>query len=98
MNTPAQTPAYSPISARLPPSARQGPLAWLRRRFFDGWMQSLLSLCVLGVLAMALPPLWQWGVTHAVLQADNAACRAALRAPRELRETMLHPTKRGAAP
>lgn len=76
MNTPAQTPAYTPVAARLPPLARQGPLAWLHRRFFDGWMQSLLSLCVLGVLVMALPPLWQWGVTHAVLEADNAACRA----------------------
>jgi len=77
MNTPAQTPAHSPIPARMPPSARQGPLAWLHSHFFDGWMQSLLSLSVLGVLAIVLPPLWQWGVTHAVLQADNAACRAA---------------------
>jgi len=77
MNTPAQTPAHSPIPSRMPPSARQGPLAWLHSRFCDGWMQSLLRLLVLGVLAIVLPPLWQWGVTHAVLQADNAACRAA---------------------
>jgi len=47
------------------------------RRAFAGPVNILLSLSVLGVLALLLPPLFGWAVTHAIWQGDMAACRAA---------------------
>ena len=68
---------FTPIAPRQPPTSQVGLLPWLRSRFFDGWANSLLTLLVLAVLAWALPPLLNWTVFNAVVQADNAACRAA---------------------
>jgi len=49
----------------------------LRRHFFGSAANSFLTLLVLALLVVALPPLFNWAVLHAVVQADNAACRAA---------------------
>ena len=68
---------FTPIAARQPPSNQVGLLPWLRSRFFDGWANSLLTVLVLALLAWALPPLLNWTVFNAVVQADNAACRSA---------------------
>jgi general L-amino acid transport system permease protein len=68
---------FIPIAARLPPSNAIGAWPWLRRHFFDSAANSFLTLLVLALLLFALPPLFNWAVLHAVLQADNAACRAA---------------------
>jgi len=68
---------FTPIAARQPPSNQVGLLPWLRSRFFDGWANSLLTVLVLALLAWALPPMLNWAVFNAVVQADNAACRAA---------------------
>jgi general L-amino acid transport system permease protein len=37
----------------------------------------VLTLAVLVLLALVVPPLWNWGVWHAIASADNAACRQA---------------------
>ena len=68
---------FTPIAARLPPSNAIGAWPWLRRHFFDSATNSFLTLLVLALLLFALPPLFNWAVLHAVVQADNAACRAA---------------------
>jgi len=68
---------FTPIAARLPPSNAIGAWPWLRRHFFDSAANSFLTLLVLALLLFALPPLFNWAVLHAVVQADNAACRAA---------------------
>jgi general L-amino acid transport system permease protein len=68
---------FIPIAARLPPSNAIGAWPWLRRHFFDSAANSFLTLLVLALLLFALPPLFNWAVLHAVVQADNAACRAA---------------------
>ncbi len=68
---------FTPIAPRQPPANQVGLLPWLRSRFFDGWANSLLTLLVLTLLAWALPPLLNWTVFNAVVQPDNAACRAA---------------------
>lgn len=68
---------FTPIAARQPPSQVLGAWPWLRRHFFGSVTSSLLTLLVLALLAVALPPLFNWAVWHAVVQADNAACRAA---------------------
>ncbi len=68
---------FTPIAARLPPSNAIGAWPWLRRHFFDSATNSFLTLLVLALLLFALPPVFNWAVLHAVVQADNAACRAA---------------------
>ena len=47
------------------------------RGAFAGPVNIALSLAVLGALALVLPPLFGWAVTHAVWQGDMATCRAA---------------------
>ena len=68
---------FTPLAARQPPSDAIGAWPWLRRHFFDSAANSFLTLLVLALLVVALPPLFNWAVLHAVVQADNAACRAA---------------------
>lgn len=68
---------FEPIASRAPPRPVGGPLSWLQRNLFDGWTNILTTLLLLMLLALALPPVFQWGLMHAVFGADNAACRAA---------------------
>ena len=69
--------SFVPIAPRPPPGLRIGPLAWLQRSFFDGGPNTLLTLAVIALLALAVPPLFNWAVWYAVATPDNAACRAA---------------------
>ena len=73
----AATDSFVAIASRPPPYAQVGAVAWLRRGFFDGWRNTLLTFAVIALLALALPPLFKWAVWHAIPNADNAACRAA---------------------
>ena len=65
------------IESRPPPRTQPGFVLWLRQNFFGGLGSAVLTLAVLLMLAVVLPPLWNWGVWHAIAGADNAACRAA---------------------
>ena len=67
---------FEPIPSRAPPRSVKGPLAWLRANLFDGWRNTLATLVVLILLALAVPPLLQWALFKAVFVPDNAACRA----------------------
>ncbi len=69
--------SFVPIASRPAPMAQFGPLAWLRRSFFDGWANALLTLAVIALLVLAMPPLLEWALWQAVARPDNAACRAA---------------------
>ena len=68
---------FAPIESRPPPVATQGAVAWIRRNFFDGWLNTLATLLTVAVLLWLVPPLFSWSVLHAVAAPDNAACRAA---------------------
>jgi general L-amino acid transport system permease protein len=74
----AASTTFAPIASRPPPMAVKGPVAWLRDNLFDGWRNSLATVVVLAVLALALPPMIQWLLIKAVFVPDNAACRAAV--------------------
>jgi general L-amino acid transport system permease protein len=50
---------------------------WLKKNFFGSAGSTVLTLAVLGLLALLLPPLFNWTIWHAVATADNEACRAA---------------------
>ena len=65
------------IESRPPPRTHTGLVRWLRHNFFGSIGSTLLTMVVLAALAWLLPPLWSWGVWHAVIGADNAACREA---------------------
>ena len=67
---------FKPIEQRPPPQGSLGALAWIRRGFFDGWFNSLLTLLVLALLVLAIPPALHWGLFNAEFRPDNAACRA----------------------
>ena len=69
--------AYQPIASRPPPASHVGAVAWVRKNFFDSAGSTALTLLTLLGLAWVLPPLFNWGLWHAVFGADNAACRAA---------------------
>ena len=50
---------------------------WAHRRLFDGWVNILLGLASLALLAAVLPPLWRWLVTDSrFAPADYDACLA----------------------
>jgi general L-amino acid transport system permease protein len=68
---------FQPRPPMPPPASHRGPLARLRRAFFDGWWNSLLTLAVIAALVLVVPPLFGWSLLHAVATPDNAACRAA---------------------
>ncbi|MFL5335225.1 MAG: amino acid ABC transporter permease [Geminicoccaceae bacterium] len=67
-----------------PPLAeRQGPIGWMRRNLFATPFDIALTLLVLLVLAMVVPPLFRWAVLNASLTATsreqcpvNGACWA----------------------
>jgi len=69
---------FTPIESRPPPQSTQGLLAWLRRNFFDGWLNSLATVVTLLLLLWVVPPLFGWSIVNAVFAPDNAACRAAV--------------------
>jgi general L-amino acid transport system permease protein len=72
----APEPAASPLqSSEAPPSP--GRLQRLRARLFYSPAASALTLAMLGVLSLLVVRLVDWGVVHAVLAPDPAACRAA---------------------
>ncbi len=74
-STPAE--AFVPVPSRTPPQALGGPLLWLKQNLFDGVTNTVATLVVGVLLAIAIPELLQWGVFKAVFAPDNAACRAA---------------------
>jgi general L-amino acid transport system permease protein len=68
---------FTPVPSREPPVATQGAVAWIRRNFFDGWLNTLATLVTVAILLWLVPPLFGWSVLNAVAAPDNAACRAA---------------------
>ena len=69
---------FAPIPAREPPEPVAGVLPWLKHNLFDGWRNTLATIVVVVLLALYLPPVFEWAIWHAVARPDNAACRAAV--------------------
>jgi general L-amino acid transport system permease protein len=72
--TPAEH--FTPIPPRPAPVGHSGWVLWVRTRFFADWKASVLTVSVLALLAVAVPPMVQWALLGAVWAPDNAACRA----------------------
>ncbi|HEY8567448.1 MAG TPA: amino acid ABC transporter permease [Beijerinckiaceae bacterium] len=64
-------------AALPPPSLARGPLAWIRENLFSGPLNSILTLAVLALLFVAIPPVLRFAITDAVWTGTNRdACRA----------------------
>lgn len=68
--------APQPLNPVLPPpSMSQGPIAWLRRNLFSGWLNSLLTIVGLYLIWKLLVGVVDWAFIHAVWTGnDGAAC------------------------
>jgi general L-amino acid transport system permease protein len=67
---------FTPIAPRPAPVAVRGTLSWLQRNLFGSVGSAIATLTVLAALLYYIPPLFRWAVVNAVVEPDNAACRA----------------------
>ena len=85
----------SQTEALPPPSLVRGPLAWMRQNLFSSIPNAILTLVVLYLLYVVVPPLVRFMITDAVWTGvDRSACREdvigrAGGAPRCLQETTI---------
>ncbi len=68
-------PAAGPFAPERRGSRLGAVLDWLRRNLFSSWGNTLLTLLVLALAAVVLPPLLRWAITHATFAGTSpAAC------------------------
>ena len=62
----------------MPRRAGGGPqraVEWVRKNLFSSVFNGILTLAVLALAALILPPLFRWGITHATFGGtDRKAC------------------------
>ncbi len=66
---------FKPLPAQSPPLTLVGPIGWLRENLFNGWFNSLLTLCCLVLLGGVIPPLFSWLFLDATWVGDSDTCR-----------------------
>ncbi len=72
----SDVPVTGPIAASIkPPSARVGPMAWLRENLFSSWLNSALTIGCLALLWAIVPRFVNWAIINAVWAPDPAKCR-----------------------
>ena len=65
------------VEALPPPNLARGPIAWIRKNLFSGLFNTLLTLVVIYLLYVSVPPLLRFLIIDAVWTGtDRAACRA----------------------
>lgn len=63
---------------RPPPQVAPSWIKWVRRGFFDGWVNGFTTLLIAWALLVTLPRLIHWAVIDAVwFTRDSSVCRAA---------------------
>ena len=63
----------APVEPTPDPSRRV--LLWLRGNLFNGPLNTLLTVVVVGLLVLIVPPFWRWAVTNASISGvSRAAC------------------------
>jgi general L-amino acid transport system permease protein len=63
--------ATESIPMAPPVAERPGPIGWMRRNLFATPFDTALTLLVIVVLALIIPPLFRWAVLNASLTATN---------------------------
>jgi general L-amino acid transport system permease protein len=72
-----QVPAVAPPGGSFEGFTAQVPRAveWLRRNLFSSFSNTLLTLLVVALFVLAVPPVFNWAVTDATISGDSrAAC------------------------
>jgi general L-amino acid transport system permease protein len=68
-----------PVVAERPPPRTRGVFGWLRANLFSSVFNTVLTVLVVGLLAVTVPPIVRWTFVDAVWSAPNGqACRAAM--------------------
>ncbi len=69
---------HQPGARRPAPAAQGSAWQWVRRNFFNGYLNAAVTLLILWLLAVTVPSLIDWTLINAVWHSDDAAaCRAA---------------------
>ncbi|WP_374413339.1 amino acid ABC transporter permease [Hydrogenophaga sp.] len=68
---------FTPISPRSMPGRSTGTAAWLKTNLFSGPLNSLMTLALIAVAALALYHALSWTAVHAVFGANLEACNSA---------------------
>ena len=63
--------ATQSIPMAPPATERPGPIGWMRRHLFATPFDTVLTLLVVAILALLIPPLFRWAVLNANLTATN---------------------------
>lgn len=58
-----------------PPAASVGVLGWIRRNLFNGWLNSLLTVIILALLAKTVPPLFKWALVDSHWLPSGSGCQ-----------------------
>ena len=58
-----------------PPITNVGVIGWLKTNLFSSWYNSLLTVLMLGMLALFLPPLIKWTFIDSLWNSSAEACR-----------------------
>ncbi len=59
-----------------PPASNVGVIGWIKNNLFNGWLNSALTLVVLYVLYLAVPPFVQWALIDSSWFSTSEECQA----------------------
>ncbi len=71
------SPALSQAGPLKPPVVRVGWRGWIKANLFNSWLNSLITVGLVYLLWLIIPPLLNWFFFEAVLNGDPASCRVA---------------------
>ena len=63
------------VEAIKPPAASVGVLGWMRRNLFDGWLNTVMTLIVFGVMVKVVPAFVRWAIIDSHWRPAASACR-----------------------
>lgn len=66
-----------PVDNTKPPRTRVGIIGWLRTNLFNTWYNSLLTLGILYVFWIIIPPFIRWAFIDSLWMSTGSECQAA---------------------
>ncbi|MGE4299463.1 MAG: amino acid ABC transporter permease [Desulfovibrionaceae bacterium] len=72
-----ETLVFTPTPPAPAPIAAKGVIHWLHANLFDGWLNSLLTVVCVALLARAVPPLVSWALVNANWLGGPEGCAGA---------------------
>ena len=66
-----------PVEEVKPPRTHVGIIGWLRTNLFSTWYNSLLTVVILYVLWLTIPPFIRWALIDSLWTSTGEECQAA---------------------